>query len=146
MIRRDVFYQRLPVCKRCPEWNAVAASCKKGHLIQSSLGCPLQKFEGVDGAGYMDQKPAEPPPQIAQSCCADLSVAQVVTNLTDALSRWVANGLPLASSRCYRERTARCMKCPAYKNYQCQDCKCVAFLKAKVATEECPRRQWPPCS
>lgn len=153
MIERTVFYDRLAVCKACPMWRGV---CLKGHVLQGTLGCPLKKFEGVQGVGYMDDLPVPTPELPAVSghgCCgADapseitpMSWGEVWRHLIEAMAKWKEGGFPVLTGQAYNERIHTCIKCPGkqYQWFQCKHCRCIVYSKAKLATEDCPLGYWP---
>jgi len=149
MINRTVFYERLAICQRCKLWRG---ACTKGHILQGSLGCPLKLFAGVEGAGYQLGLPvaAEPPPVAELTCCGDaqsgglkpLSWGEVLVHLMQAMRVWRQAGFPIVSAEDYVKRIRICTGCDHYKWFQCQQCQCVVYLKAKLATENCPRGLW----
>lgn len=153
MIQRDIFYARLATCKACPLWRG---ACLKGHVLQGSLGCPLQKFEGVDGVGYMDDLPVPVPELPAISgfgCCGQnptddlvpLSWGEVWRHLLKSMEEWKKAGFPTVPGPVYVERVHICRECPKkqYQWFQCRHCKCIVYSKAKLATEDCPYGLWP---
>lgn len=153
MIGRSTFYERLPVCKACDFWRGV---CLKGHVLQGTLGCPLKKFPGVDAAGYMDDLPV-PTPELpavsATGCCGQvpegdikpMSWGEVWRHLMVAMEDWKKAGFPVVSGEAYVNRIRTCKACPKgqYQWFQCKNCKCVIYTKAKLATEDCPFGLWP---
>lgn len=127
----------------------------KGHVLQGSLGCPLRKFEGVDGAGYMEDLPV-PMPELprpgAPGCCGGapedvlkpLTWAEAWKHLNESIAKWRAAGNPLTPPEAYAKRLVICMACPKgqYRWFQCRHCKCLVHTKAKLATETCPYGLW----
>jgi hypothetical protein len=153
MIDRTTFYQRLPVCKACEFWRG---ACLKGHVLQGTLGCPLKKFEGIQGVGYMDDLPVPTPelPAIsANGCCGPvpegelkpMSWGEVWRHLMAAMEDWKKAGFPVVPGEAYVERVNVCKSCPKgqYQWFQCKHCRCVIYTKAKLATEDCPFGLWP---
>lgn len=59
------------------------------------------------------------------------------------MGRFVAAGLPLLDGKAYSDRTVICKACVQYTHFQCQQCRCFAMVKAKLATETCPLGYWP---
>jgi hypothetical protein len=129
-------------CSKCEWWNKLR--CRKGHLATSPSGCPIRKFEPINGAGYDDDREPEPPVNDMPPCCGhstdmpDLSWGQVLAMFAQAMVRWVKAGMPLAPDQVHADRLRKCDVCPHRKNFWCQKCKCVCYLKSKVATEQCP--------
>lgn len=156
MIARSVFYQRLPICKGCEFWRG---ACIKGHVLQGSLGCPMKKFEGVDGVGYMDDLPVPAPKLPAVSptdCCPDvvegeikpMSLGEVWSHLFASMDEWKKSGFETVSKEVYVKRIQICRECPKgeYQWFQCKQCRCIVYIKAKLATEDCPHGLWPAAS
>lgn len=153
MIDRTTFYRRLPICKACEHWRG---ACLKGHALQGPPGCPLKKFDGVDGTGHMDNLPT-PTPELpavsASGCCGQvsdgnlkpLSWGEVWRHLTAAMVEWHRAGHPVVGGQPYAERINICRSCPKgqYQWFQCKHCKCIVYSKAKLATESCPHGLWP---
>ena len=129
-------------CSKCEWWGKLR--CRKGHLPTSPTGCPLRKFEPINGAGYDDNIEPEPPISDMPPCCGhsahmpDLSWAQVLAMFAQSMTKWIRAGLPLANERVHADRLRKCDACPHRKNFWCQKCKCVCYLKTKVSTEQCP--------
>src|SRR5512137_9891 len=102
MAHENVYNQRITDhCSKCEWWNKLR--CRKGHLPTSPTGCPIRKFEPVNGAGYDDDRLPDLPVNDMPPCCGhsnempDLSWAQVLTMFAQSMVRWVSAGLPLAS-------------------------------------------------
>lgn len=105
------------------------------------------KFEPILGAGYDDDR--EPDPEsVTMSCCGnrddmpDLSWAQVLALFSQSMVRWIRSGLAIAPDRVHADRLRKCEKCPLRQNFWCKKCKCVCYLKAKLASESCPDGKW----
>lgn len=150
MINANVFYERQAVCLTCEHWKGV---CLKGHGLASPLGCPIQKFPGVEGASYMEDRPAaKVEVGAALPCCGEgapevkeLTYAQAAQAFVEDMKAWKAAGFPLLSEAHYNERVGICKTCPGgfYRWFQCRACKCLIFSKAKLATTACPGGYWP---
>lgn len=146
MLPQNVYNERMQShCLKCEWWNKMR--CRKGHLPTSPTGCPIRRFDPINGAGYDEDR--EPDPVVQDvNCCnhstemPDLSWAQVLALFAQAMVRWVRAGMPLTNDRTHADRLRKCEVCPHRKNFWCQKCKCVCYLKCKVATEECPDRRW----
>lgn len=155
MIEKTVFYARLEQCKTCEFWRG---ACLKGHILQGTLGCPIKKFEGIQGVGYMEDLPVPTPemPEIrgCATCGATegelkpLTWIEVVNHLVVAGKAWREAGFPLTPEPAYSQRIATCKGCPShqYKWFQCRHCRCIVYSKAKLATEDCPFGHWPKLS
>ena len=151
MINAGVFYERQAICIACEHWKGV---CLKGHGLASPLGCPKQKFSGVEGAGYMeDRPPVKIDARPAQPCCGDaapevkeLTYAEAAQAFMADMKAWQAAGFPLLSEGQYALRVNTCKTCPGgfYRWFQCRACKCLIFSKAKLPTTVCPGGYWPP--
>lgn len=151
MIARAVFYARLPVCQACEYWRG---ACLKGHPLQSPAGCPVRKFEPVDGAGYHADTAAPEMPAVAASarCCggvvagdqdvAPLSWNQALASLAASLGEFAAKGFKLVDADTYASRLVQCRSCPEYRFFQCRLCRCVCVVKARLAHEVCPKQKW----
>lgn len=142
MIDHDVFYDRLNNhCKLCEWWKNV---CLKGHALSSPQGCPVQKFPPVEGAGYAPDKPPDSPVQIVSGCCPDapemppVTWGQVLLQFTASVAAWIKAGMPLATVEEHGQRYGQCRVCPHFNRFYCKKCKCIAYLKTKLATESCP--------
>lgn len=154
MIDANIFYARMAVCQTCPHWKSV---CLKGHGLSTPLGCPEEKFPPVEGAGYLENRPAAQLQEgitVSTSCCGGLAAADV-RELTYAeaaqafvndMKVWQAAGFPVLSDAQYTQRVDICKRCPGgfYRWFQCRACKCIIFSKAKVKTTVCPGGYWPP--
>lgn len=153
MINAKVFYERQDICKVCPHWKGV---CLKGHGLASPLGCPERRFAGVEGAGFMeDRPPAKIEVNPVQPCCGGAAAPEDVKELTyteaalafvNDMKAWKEAGFPLLPEMQYLERVGICKACPGgfYRWYQCRACKCLIFSKAKLPTTVCPGGYWPP--
>jgi hypothetical protein len=88
---------------------------------------------------------------------ANRSTAGLAVEAGKALSRWAAAGFRTVDPETYERRTAACAACPelteppvtwVYKvamakaddDRVCGACGCVAFRKARLVSERCPRR------
>jgi len=152
MIDSPTFYHRLATCKACDLWRG---ACLKGHVLQGTLGCPLKKFEGIQGVGYMDDLPV-PTPELpavsSQGCCgaavdgelAPLTWGEVWRHLMVSVAEWQKAGYPTVNGEAYVQRINTCRGCPKgqYQWFQCKHCKCIVYSKAKLATEDCPYGLW----
>lgn len=143
MIPQNVYNQRInDFCSKCELWSRL--QCRKGHLPTSPTGCPVHKFEPINGAGYDEDRLADPV-AINMDCCSggnnempDLSWSQVLAMFAQSMVRWVKGGMALAPEKVHGDRLRKCESCPHRSNFWCSKCKCVCYLKAKVATEQCP--------
>ncbi len=142
MIKHEVFYARLNGhCKSCEWWKNV---CLKGHALSSPQGCPIKKFPPIDGADYAPDKPPEKPTEIVAGCCGNapemppLTWGQVLIQFTTSMATWVKAGLPLATNEHHGERYGQCKTCTEFNRFYCKKCHCVAYLKTKLLTEQCP--------
>lgn len=150
MIPRNVFYDRRDNhCAACPWWQGV---CRKGHKLSSPMGCPLKKFPPVQNADYMEDRPVAPGAVARGGCrgCADpppvplkLNFTGVLQHFARAMAEWTKAGMPLLDAQDHAARYGTCRTCPHYAMYQCELCQCIAYVKAKVATEDCPAGKWP---
>lgn len=128
---------RQAVCASCDQWQN---GCLLGHRLESSFGCPRRLFSPIGGAGYW-QPSAQPK--------TGLTWPGVLELFAKAMLRWAKDGFKLASAQLHKERYDQCRPggdkppCPSFNGFRCLDCGCVAYLKAKVLAESCPRRRWP---
>ena len=138
--RRDNF------CKKCVSWDGV---CLLGHNLGSPQGCPQMHFAPIQGAQYAEV--VQKPESVKKPCnCGSKSPVdpitwvQVVTQFGKAMLDWLKEGLPLVDAATHQSRNDTCKsnECGQYRYYQCMDCKCITYLKTKLATEECPRQLW----
>ena len=127
--------------------------CPTG-LKFGEFGCPIKKFEGVGGAGYLEDLPVPVPelPAATSTCCGPaagdikpMSWLEVWKHLNEAMVGWRKAGFPMLSGAPYTERLSACRQCPKgqYRWFQCRHCRCCVYTKAKLATEECPFGFWP---
>lgn len=142
MIDHRTFYERIEqFCKTCEFWTGKV--CRKGHTLSSSTGCPIKKFPPINAAGYDEDREPEPLSTM-NGCCGqsdempDISQLQVVANFAQAMVRWTRAGLPLVSQNVHNQRHGQCQVCPYRQGSWCQKCKCLTYLKTKIATEGCP--------
>lgn len=142
-MRENVYTERIKThCSKCEFWNRLR--CRKGHLPTSPTGCPIRRFAPVNGAGYDEDREPDPPVNDMPSCCGheermpDLSWAQVIAMFGQAMVKWAKAGMPLVPPNTHSDRLRKCDACPHKRNFWCQKCKCVCYLKTKVATEQCP--------
>ena len=148
MLDPAVYTWRLQTfCHGCEWW---AGRCRKGHLTSSPEGCPVHKFPPVEAAGYAPDLP--PAPVEASGSAApcgscgssaigelpDLSWHQVLSHFGASMLKWVSSGLSLVSEAQHAERYNLCKSCPHYRGFWCTKCRCVAYAKTQLATEECP--------
>jgi len=147
MIDHEVFYSRLGTCKACEFYRP--GKCRKGHNMASPNGCPVQKFPPMPGAVYdMDEAPEPMLEHSCSSCIVDekmpyMSGIQVLNHFATAMVRWAAAGLPVVTDTVHSERIKVCSSCPRRDRNWCSICHCLLYLKAKVATEQCPEYRWP---
>jgi len=141
VIERAVFYDRLEnFCKKCPHWKGV---CLKGHSLSSDLGCPIRNFPGVNGADYAPENQAQVvTPQPCTSCgdasMPSLSWPEVMAAFAESLAKWIKAGVPLVNRHDHALRYGQCKDCNRFRKFYCEHCKCLAYLKTKLATEVCP--------
>lgn len=150
MIERAAFYERLGKCRLCPYWKG---ACSKGHALQSPVGCPIRKFEPMPGFAYHPDTPVElaAAPGPARRCCTEaadaavvpLSYAQAAVGFAKSMAKAIEAGMPLVSDAVYGQRVGVCHGCGEFNHFQCRICKCLIWAKAKLATEDCPKRLWP---
>jgi hypothetical protein len=147
MIPRDEFYRRLEICRLCEFWRG---ACLKGHNLASPTGCPVQKFEPIQGSGYApDRQVPDPEPGVrARGCCGppqdvpNLSWAEVIASFGASMVHWIKEGLPLADPDLHARRYGVCKECPQYAKFHCKVCKCLVYAKTKLASEVCPESKW----
>ena len=68
---------------------------------------------------------------------------QAMAQFAEAMVRAQAAGWPLLDGKAYTDRLVICRACDRYRYFQCQECRCVVWFKAKLATEDCPKKRWP---
>ena len=144
MIEHAVFYDRLEnFCKLCPHWTGV---CLKGHGLSTPQGCPIKLFPPVAGADYaLDRPTGALAPDLVKNCSGcgagaptPLNWAQVLAHFTASMAAWIKAGAPLVSGEVHGLRYAQCKACPQFRSFYCGHCKCLAYLKTRLATESCP--------
>jgi hypothetical protein len=79
------------------------------------------------------------PPSVAKP-----SILQYATNASQALARFVGDGLKTVSDEEQSERMAVCDTCPLNQNGQCVGCGCVIKYKTAARLEKCPAGKWFP--
>lgn len=144
MIPLTVHRERLVICKACEFFSGV---CLKGHVHSSPTGCPVKKFEPINGAAVMPDVEVKPPVK-ATGCCggekpvvpdvAPMSWADVLVEFGKSMVEWGIKGMPLVSAAEHERRYRICAGCEYFKYFQCRKCKCVCWVKAKLGTESCP--------
>ena len=67
-----------------------------------------------------------------------LTWGQVLVSFTKSMAEWIKAGAPLVDSQQHGLRFEQCKNCDRYHGFYCNQCKCVAYLKTKLATESCP--------
>lgn len=149
MVPRKVFYERMEQhCKQCQHWANV---CLLGHQLASPEGCPEKKFAPIQGAQYAVPREAVAPP-VLTGCCNNsteelkaLTWPEVLAHFAESMTRWVAEGCPLVKKEAHAARYSKCKsnECGQFRSFYCHHCKCIAYTKAKVATETCPKGMWP---
>lgn len=146
--RSDFLRRRDEFCTRCEFWKG---ACLKGHALASAQGCPLRKFEPVDGADYAPDAPIAPAAEVPKpgGCCGGdagikpMTWAEATTHLAESMRDWLAEGAPMTPDDVYNTRVDTCKNCPQFRFYQCRLCKCFILAKAKVPGEQCPLNRWP---
>jgi hypothetical protein len=149
VIPKNVFYDRRDNhCAKCEFWKG---ACLKGHGLASPQGCPIKKFEPINGADYAPDRPAPEAPSSRRPATAagnrpelkPMSWAQAITHLKDSLAQWERDGKAAHSRGRLPRPRGRCQDdCPHYRWFQCRLCKCLVFAKAKLPHETCPAGRW----
>lgn len=109
----------------------------------------MKKFEPIQGAQYAVAREAPPPP-VFKDCCGNghqelepLTWPQVLAHFAESMTKWVASGMKLAKQKDHMARYSVCKPCDQFNKFYCRHCRCVAYSKAKLATESCPLKKWP---
>lgn len=124
----------------CPHWNGV---CLKGHSLGSAQGCPIKKFEPIGGADYAPDQPVVQTPEMA-GCCGGkqdmppMTWPEVLKHFATSMAKWAKEGFPVVGSKEHGERYGLCKSCTKFLNFYCSICRCPAYTKTKLATEQCP--------
>jgi hypothetical protein len=149
MLSRQAFYERLAICQNCSEWDGV---CLRGHALQSPTGCPMRKFAPILNTAYDEDRGRVVAPPGQKTCCGskpvdpnalpELTWAEVLQHLADSMAQWRESGFATVSHAEHKKRHDLCKACPQYVGYRCKLCQCVAYSKAKLATEYCPLGGW----
>ncbi len=122
---------RHDTCHACAQW--VSGACYLGHRITSSLGCPLGRFPGHNGAELMSLKTA-PLPE---------SWPELLAQFRRSMATWQAQGFKIAPKDVSDARFyGKCQSCEYYSKFRCSACGCVAYLKCHLAHERCPANKW----
>lgn len=74
-----------------------------------------------------------------------MGIKEMFEHMVAAGKAWREAGYPLVSDEVYKQRLAVCLACPKkqLRWFQCKQCGCVVYSKAKLATEDCPFKLWP---
>ena len=145
MLPNNVYKDRNEICQQCEWWWN--GRCRKGHALSSSTGCPVRKFPPIHGAGYdPDREPFSVEEKVSNcvncggysDALKDITWAQVLKKFAIAMQTWIKRGLPLAPAPTHAKRQSQCQGCPHRVGYWCSKCKCLIYLKTKLATEHCP--------
>ncbi len=72
------------------------------------------------------------------------SVFQYAANASQALVRFIGDGMKTVSDDVQSERMAICEVCPLNKNGNCEACGCVLKYKTSARLEKCPAGKWFP--
>lgn len=149
MIPKNIFNERRDQhCLKCEFWKG---ACLKGHRLSSTQGCPIKKFEPIQGADYAPDRPARPAPEVVTpgDCCGTdaelkpMSWIDATTHLAQSMFAWAKDHFETVPDEVYSERVGSCQdNCPHYRWFQCRLCKCLVFTKAKVPHEKCPADRW----
>lgn len=67
---------------------------------------------------------------------------QVVLEFGKSQLEFARAGMPMVQSEEHERRLAVCKSCHEYQWNVCQVCKCLSYIKAKLATEHCPIGKW----
>lgn len=142
MIEQSVFYDRLHNhCRLCEHWKGV---CLKGHALASDKGCPVFKFEPVNGADYAREPVLDAVVPTLRDCCGmnpampPLTWPQVMASFASSMVKWIRSGAVLVDGEQHGLRYDQCKTCTRFRAFYCEHCKCVAYLKTKLASEQCP--------
>jgi hypothetical protein len=156
-VTAETFYARLNICQAgCDYWDG---ACRKGHTLRVPVGCPVRKFPPIAGFGFMENKTApavSQHPTRCEGCGKDdelptLTWLEIIAQFGDAMLRWAKAGLPVLSGPAHGVRYRTCAgdtksgtpRCTYFKDFYCHRCRCVAYVKSKLATETCPEDKWP---
>jgi len=77
----------------------------------------------------------------------DVTPPEMAKNFTQAVSRFVSNGMPVVSRETFEKRHAACLACPKWDAKarmgmgKCRKCGCTK-LKLWLETEKCPLLKW----
>ena len=71
-----------------------------------------------------------------------MGVKEIYEHMLQAVKKWKEAGFPLTPEAAYHARLKVCRVCPEYQWFQCKQCRCVIYSKAKLATESCPLGLW----
>jgi hypothetical protein len=62
--------------------------------------------------------------------------------LGQSIGTWAMAGMPFATPKDLQTRLGTCKTCEHFKNGFCGKCGCVIFVKARLATSQCPEGKW----
>jgi len=151
MISRQIFYERLALCKACSEWDGV---CLRGHGLQSPTGCPLRKFEPILNTDYDEDRGRTVATKLRSGCSGcgskevdpdalpEITWAGVVKHLAESMAEWQKSGFATVGHAEHERRYEICKGCPKFQGYYCKLCRCPCYSKTKLATEYCPLGGW----
>ena len=72
-----------------------------------------------------------------------LSLLDKAYNFVVAVTKYVKEGRKNVDDSTYKARLEACDTCEYRKDHECTQCGCYVVLKAKWATERCPKNLWP---
>ena len=135
---------RLKICQACPHWTG---RCGKNLNLSSMMGCPDKRFPPVGNAGYAPDNTTTVGVSNPGCCGAKLQIHAVDAKLTpskvtgmflQSMDNWRKKGFAVVNEATHTVRYGQCQVCPSYRNFLCQKCMCLAFLKTKLAGQTCP--------
>ena len=62
--------------------------------------------------------------------------------LGESINTWAKAGMPLTNQKDLQTRLGTCKTCEHFKGGLCDKCGCVIFVKARLATSQCPDNKW----
>lgn len=70
------------------------------------------------------------------------NICQKSIELTQSITTWAKAGMPLSKLETLQVRLNTCKTCEHFKGGICDKCGCVIFIKARLATSQCPIGKW----
>ena len=130
-------------CKECPiapDQDCVAITTRCSRLCDLAAVDPAYRRHVQQLSGQPLAPPRSPEPEPGQLP----PLWKQAANLSAALVRHVAAGMPTTPTEIQAARLAICQACPRYQadSQRCGTCGCYVAVKAAWEQESCPEGRW----